>query len=111
MERVLDADERALLLEGLRQWGGPATPTDGLAVAMGFRDAADFYEVKERIIRALEAGEQLSGLDARRALVATEIIFASDVLGAGVEWSTVTGWGDETTLRVLRQLQRKIVGG
>jgi hypothetical protein len=42
-------------------------------------------------------------------LVATEIVFASDVFGAGVEWSTVTGSTDAETIAVLRQLQRKLV--
>jgi hypothetical protein len=35
---------------------------------------------------------------------------SSDVIGAGVEWETVTGLSDVETLRLLRGLQRKLIG-
>jgi hypothetical protein len=109
MHADLTEGERRLLLDGLAQWGGPARPTNELAVALGFADLSDFDDQRRRLSDSLAKGESLSGLDATRALVATEIVFASDVFGAGVEWSTVTGSTDAETIAVLRQLQRKLV--
>jgi hypothetical protein len=109
MHADLTEGERRLLREGLGQWGGPARPTNELAVALGFADLSDFDDQRDRLSDSLAKGETLSSLDATRALVATEIVFASDVFGAGVEWSTVTGFTDAETIAVLRQLQRKHV--
>ena len=82
--------------------------TDEVAAVVGFESAGAFYTEAQRLRRDVERG-QLSPTDARRALVATEIIFASDVIGAGVEWETVTGMSDVETLRLLRGLQRKVI--
>ena len=41
-------------------------------------------------------------------LLATEIVFVSDLAGSGVEWQTTTGRDDETTIRTLRVIQRKL---
>lgn len=109
MHADLTEGERRLLREGLAQWGGPARPTNELAVALGFADLSDFDDQRDRLSDSLAKGETLSSLDATRALAATEIVFASDVFGAGVEWSTVTGFTDAETIAVLRQLQRKLV--
>ncbi|MBO0853137.1 MAG: hypothetical protein J2P18_05145 [Nocardia sp.] len=62
-----------------------------------------------RITSELVAGQQLTPLDWARALLATEINFSSDVLGAGAEWATVTGISDETAIQLLRSIQRKLV--
>lgn len=51
----------------------------------------------------------MSRTDWTRALLASEIVFASDVVGAGVEWPTVTGWSDVETIELLRELQRKLM--
>lgn len=110
MSIQLTEDERELLVAGVGQWGGPARPTNELAVALGFADVSDFYAETRRLAQALGERTDLSSGDAVRALVATEIVFASDVLGAGVEWETVTGLSDEETISILRRLQRKLVG-
>ena len=105
----LTSDERGLLVQGLLQWGGPAAPTDALAVAMGFADVGDLLTESQRIGSAIEQGSPVTATDLRRALVATEIVFSSDVFGAGVEWETVSGQTDQTTISLLRTLQRKLV--
>ena len=105
----LSADERDLLREGLVQWGGPASLTEALAIAMGFAGVDDFFVQSNRLRGALENGEGLSNVDWTRALLATEIVFASDTIGAGVEWSTVTRFHDSETLVILRGLQRKLL--
>jgi hypothetical protein len=70
---------------------------------LGFVDVAHLLDETDRLSDLLDEGKPLAAREATRALAATEISFASDVFGAGVEWSTVTG------LAVLRGLQRKLV--
>jgi hypothetical protein len=103
--------ERNLLREALGQWGGPVDPTDQLAVALGFRDVDDLFKESRRLARLLGWGIRLSPLDATRALAAAEVVFVSDVFGAGVEWETLTGRSDVETLAAIRRIQRKLVGG
>lgn len=75
---------------------------------MGFRNVADFDDHARRLQAALRANEPLSAQDWRRMLVATEIVFASDMVGAGTDWSITTGLSDEETIKIERRLQRKI---
>lgn len=105
----LAATERKVLWQGLAQWGGPAHLTDSTAVAMGFEDRDDFYRNQERLMEAVDRGDPLTAQDWRRALIATEIDFVSDMLGTGYEWETVTGLDDVDTIQILRGLQRKIL--
>ncbi|WP_222106392.1 hypothetical protein [Catellatospora sichuanensis] len=104
----LTDDERLLLVRGFLQWGGPAHATDALAVLMGFDSVEDMYRQCRRLSTAVEAGQPLSRRDWRRSLISTEIVFASDIFGAGYEWSTTTGLSDAETMKTLRQLQRKL---
>jgi hypothetical protein len=106
----LSADERELLCEGLSQWGGPAGCTDELAIAMGFEGAGDLLTEIARLAAPVSTGTPMSGRDWARTLVCAEIDFASDVFGAGVEWETVTAFSDTDSLRLLRLIQRKLVG-
>jgi hypothetical protein len=104
----LTEPERYVLSRGLAEWGGPARCTDALAVAMGFQGLEDLLAEGHRMRRSIRAGEPLSREDWRRTLVATEVVFASDVFGAGWDWSITTGLSDEETIKTLRALQRKI---
>lgn len=105
----LTDDERELLWRGLFEWGGPASPTKAMAVAMGFLDVSDLLKEGSRMMADIREGRPLTYVDWRRALLATEIVFASDVVGSGVDWSTTTGLQDEETIRMLRSIQRKLV--
>ena len=104
----LTDDEREVLLQGLGQWGGPAELSDPMAVAMGFASRADFSAAAGHLSALLEEGAALSRVEWRQVLLATEIAFVSDVVGAGWEWQTVTGLDDDFTLRTLRGLQRRL---
>ena len=109
-EQLLLTDEEVRLLrKGLMEWSGPARCTEEFAVAMGFTSATDLPDQCSKIRSVLVAGESLESMDWARALVATEIAFASDVVGSGYEWSTTTGWSDEVTVKTLRAIQRKLV--
>jgi hypothetical protein len=106
----LDQSERELLSVGLGEWGGPARLTNALAIALGFTTETHLLEEAKLIRTLLDDGASLTPLDAARALAATEIVFASDVFGSGVEWESTTGLSDEDTIRTLRVLQRKLAG-
>jgi hypothetical protein len=99
-----------MLDRGLVEWGGPACCTDAMAVGMGFTDAQDLFAQADRIRAELDAGRGVSRWDWSRALLATEIVFASDVMGSGVEWTITTGLDDARSIHVLRGLQRKLTG-
>lgn len=105
----LTQDERRFIIDGLAQWGGPARARHEPAVLAGFTNAEEMDSGTERFQRALESEEPLSREDWRRVVVLTEVIFGSDTFGAGVEWETVTGRDEVTDLRLLREVQRKLV--
>jgi hypothetical protein len=101
--------EQDLLVQGLAQWGGPASPTDELARAIGFRSSQDLWQGQGRELRdAVRLGQSLTARDWRRTLLATEIVFASDVVGAGTDWPITTGLSDQETITALRAIQKKI---
>lgn len=104
----LSDDERRLLQWGLIEWGGPARCTEELAIAMGFQSVRDLLTDGYRIADDIEAGKPLTQIDWARALLATEIVFASDVVGSGHDWIDTVGMPDELSLRALRSVQRKI---
>lgn len=89
--------------------GGPASPTDALARAIGFQSSVDLGQGEGRRLRdALRLGTPLTPGDWRRILLATEIVFASDVVGAGTNWPITTGLSDQETITALRTIQKKI---
>jgi hypothetical protein len=105
----LTEEERYMLDRGLVEWGGPARCTKELAVAMGFTDVDDLIRGEgRRILHDLRAQVPLTPLDWTRALLATEIVFASNVLGAGTDWPISTGIPDGEAVALLRTLQDKI---
>jgi hypothetical protein len=104
----LTETERAILACGLIEWGGPASPTDALAHLLGFADTEALFDEGYAIADALRVGESLTQVDWRRALLATEIVFASDLVGSGIDWSITTRFSDEETIRALRGAQRKL---
>jgi hypothetical protein len=105
--------ERALLVRGLTEWGGgPAQASPQLAVAMGFTGVEDLVRGDGlRIQDAFRHHRPLSRTDWNRALLATEIAFASNVMGSGSDWEITSGWSDEETIWLLREVQSTIPGG
>lgn len=100
--------QRAILRRALLQWGGPATCSEELARAMGFRSVADLGAATRRLLAALRDGRPLPPADWVRLLLSAEIVVMSDVVGAGRDWAIVTGLSDAETLVALRGLQRQI---
>lgn len=106
----LTKDQIQLLVHGLVAWDGPARSSEEMARAMGFNDGDHLSEDRKRIAADVRSGRALTRRDWTRALLATEVAFASDVVGSGIEWSTATGMDDDATLRVLRGIQLLLVG-
>jgi hypothetical protein len=104
----LDQQEIELLRSGLAEWGGPANATPELAVAMGFAGVEDLEVQARRLREALKDSIPLVAADWTRVLAATEVAFASNVLGSGLDWSSTVGLSDEATIRLLRKLQLKL---
>ncbi len=103
----LTPEERDLLSHGLLHWGGPAHCTEEMAVALGFLSVADLLAETKRLSGALAASQPLALLDWMKALIAVEVVFVSNVVGAGTDWSIVTPFPDDETIRALRSIQRK----
>ena len=104
----LNADERAVLRAGLLDWGGPARPTDALAVAMGFTDAAALPREALALWEHIDRSSSLTANDWRRVLLAVEVVFVSDVVGSGLDWHFTSGFSDAETIDLVRGLQRKL---
>jgi hypothetical protein len=103
------SDEQWFLLRcGLVEWGGPARCTPAMAVALGFASVENFFDERYRLIRLIETRQALIRWDWTRSLLATEVVFASNVLGSGREWPITTGLDDVQTIRTLRELQAKL---
>jgi hypothetical protein len=92
----------------LIEWGDPATATDEIAHFLGFANARALNREGGTIARALRSGEGLTAGDWHRALMSTELVFASDLVGSGVDWPTTTGFNDNETIRLLRSIQREL---
>jgi hypothetical protein len=104
----LTEDERLVLRAGLLDWGGPAKPTDALAVALGFTDAANLAREAWALWGEIDRSSALTADDWRRVLLAVEVVFVSDVVGSGLDWRFTSGFGDAQTIAVVRGLQRKL---
>jgi hypothetical protein len=105
---VLDDGERRFLRAALLDWGGPARPTDELAAAMGFSSAESLSGEARALWKQIEARETLTKEEWRRVLLAVEIVFASDVMGSGLDFRFTSGIPDEEAIKILRSLQRKL---
>jgi len=104
---ALSDDELRVLVAGVNEWLGPAYCTLEMAIAMGFGNYDELESMADRLVDSLPA-MSLSDTDWTRVLLATEIAFASSAMGSGLDWSTSTGYSDEYTIRVLRQVQKKL---
>lgn len=100
--------KRALLRAGLLDWGGPARPTDALAVAMGFSDAARLSRETRALRQEIERTGSLTAQEWQPVMPAVEMVFVSDVVGSGLDWRFTSGISDTPTIETLRGLQREL---
>ena len=75
---------------------------------MGFSGAKEMSREAWELWERIERNDQLSPEEWRKVLLAVEVVFASDVVGSGVDWPTTTGISDADSIAALRGLQRKL---
>jgi hypothetical protein len=104
----LTDDERSLMLQGLNEYGGPVDRDVPLLLTplLGLSTVDEFWTLRSRLMEGIRATELLSDLDWARALFLTEISWASDVIGAGIDFGTTAR--DEAAAPLLRSIQRKV---
>ncbi|MEV6348921.1 DUF2716 domain-containing protein [Actinoplanes sp. NPDC051851] len=95
--------QRRLLSSGVREWLLPTRRPEG-ARLLGTGDVPAWAR---RVADALDAGEDLPAADWPRALLATELAFASSSLGFAIDWPDDTGYPDLAAIRVLREIQEQ----
>lgn len=93
---------------GLAQLGGPGHPNDDVARAIGFLDVTAMFDNFDRLLRLLQRGAPMTSTEWAQVLIATEISFASDHYGAGLDWEATTDEDDGITIARLRAVQRKL---
>jgi hypothetical protein len=101
--------ERDFMCTALGEWGGSASFVPLPVSLVGADSWAAFDELTKRLRHAIKNAQPISGNDWARALFLSELSFGSDIVGAGVDFSTASGFTDEEAIRVLRSLQRKII--
>jgi hypothetical protein len=99
--------ERKFIEQALQQWGWSASSAPFPFQVLGLSTWEQFGELTVRLQRAVENGDPLSNLDWARVLFITEITWASGLVGAGLDFATVTGFSDAEAITLLRGLQRR----
>jgi hypothetical protein len=102
----LTEDEQSLMIHGLNEYRGPVRSQSLIAPLVGASTVDEFYDLVRRLLDAVHDKQPLSDLDWARALFLTEICWASDVLGAGIDF--VSNFQDEQAAPLLRSIQRKV---
>jgi hypothetical protein len=109
----LTLDDRVFLWRTLCLWLGQASTKPVPITVLGFSDWNHADAQVARYLDNLAAGGDLPGLDdldKARMLILAELVYGSDLIGAGRQFTADTGIPDETAIDVLRQIQRKIPG-
>ena len=99
--------ERQFIQQALEQWALSASDAPFPFQVLGLSTWEEFGELTLRLERAVTNGEPLTNLDWARVLFLTEITWASDLVGAGLDFATVTGFSDTEAVGLLRGLQRR----
>src|SRR5262249_38465099 len=99
--------EREFIQQALEQWALAAADAPFPFQVLGLSTWEEFGELTVRLERAVTNGEPLTNLDWARVLFLTEITWASDLVGAGLDFATVTGFSATEAVALLRGLQRR----
>jgi hypothetical protein len=110
-DAALTERERRFIDAALSVWGGPASYAPLPLRALGFGGRNEFRQEMERLGSAVLAGRPLTDRERARVVFFTELGFASDLFGAGVEFPITRGFSDAEGIALLRGIQRKLIGG
>jgi hypothetical protein len=102
--------ERKFIQHALYQWQFSATGQPFPLQVLGLSTWDEFDQLTGRLSYAVIGGEALTDMDWARVLYLTECSWASDLVGAALDFATVTGFSDTEAVSLLRGLQRKIGG-
>jgi hypothetical protein len=100
----LTEDEREFIEQALQQWGWSASDAPFPFQLLGLPTWEEFGSLAVRLQRAVTEGEPLTDVDWARVLFLTEIAWASGLIGAGLDFATVTRFSDADGLGLLRAL-------
>ncbi|MBI2700221.1 MAG: hypothetical protein HYX31_13980 [Mycobacterium sp.] len=102
--------ERAFIGQALQEWQNTAAWKPFPIQVLGLSEWSEFDVLTERLAQAVTGRQSLSVLDWARVLYLAECSWASSLVGAALDFSTVSGFTDTEALGLLRGLQRKIGG-
>jgi hypothetical protein len=103
----LTDDERTLTVQGLNEFSGSAHRAAPLvAPFVGLSTKEEFCRLTRRLLDTIDDKAPLSDLDWARAVFLTEISWASDVIGFGIDFASSVR--DEKAARLMRSIQRKV---
>ncbi|MBW0013411.1 MAG: hypothetical protein JO059_09625 [Mycobacterium sp.] len=106
----LTQDERDFIRQALQQWESSAAGQPFPFQVLGLSTWGEFGEQTLRLERAITGCQPLTDLDWARVLFLTEVTWASDLIGSGLDFDVVTSFSDTEAVSLLRGLQRKIGG-
>jgi hypothetical protein len=104
----LTEDERDFIQHTLEQWALSAASKPFPFQVLGLQTWEEFGNLTGRLQHAVTDGEPLTDLDWARVLFLTEITWASNIIGSGLDFAIVTRFSDTEAVGLLRGLQRKI---
>src|SRR4051812_26024030 len=84
--------ELSLIEAALLELGGTASGTTMRSILTGARSEPDSYRERDRLLGLIRGRMPMTRADWTRVQLFTELAFASDIVGAGVEWHIVTGF-------------------
>lgn len=106
----LSGEQKRFLDTALSVWGGIASGRPLPIEALGYAERANFDSDVARLRDQLSRNRpNLSTLDWTRIQFLAEISWASDMIGAGVEFELVNPFTDVEALALLRSVQRALI--
>jgi hypothetical protein len=102
----LTEDEWLLLSYGLHEYGGPIRGQAVMARALGLSNLETFDHLVARLEAAIFHKQPLSKLDWARTVFLTEVSWASNLVGSGLDFRS--NFHDEEAAPLLRSIQWKI---
>jgi hypothetical protein len=101
----LTDEERRFMYLALYEFFGPARGQSVMIQALGLPGRAEFDNLVKRLGDAVKDEKPLSEADWARALFLTEVSWASNLVGSGLDFAT--SFRDEKAVQLLRSIQRK----
>ncbi|MBX9979730.1 MAG: hypothetical protein CK429_20250 [Mycobacterium sp.] len=106
----LTESERKFIRQALHEWQNTGAWKPFPIQVLGLSAWSEFDELTDRLAQAVAGCQSLSVLDWARVLYLTECSWASSLVGAALDFSTVSEFTDADAVSLLRGLQRKIGG-